>query len=112
MNLKISGHHVEVTQALREYVRTKLERVGRRFDQVVDVDVVLKVEKSSEKDRRQVAEAKLHLKGKDVVAEHADADLYAAIDQLAEKLDRQVQRYKERVQDHHHGGGKSHEVSS
>jgi putative sigma-54 modulation protein len=90
MNLTISGHHLEVTPALREYVLTKLDRVTRHFDQVVDVTVLLSVEKQKEKDRRQKAEVNLHVKGKDIFVETAHEDLYAAIDQLMDKLDRQV----------------------
>lgn len=102
MNLTISGHHLEVTTALREYVMTKLERVTRHFDQVVDISVILSVEKPAEKERRQHAEVTLHVKGKDIFAECASEDLYAAIDQLMDKLDRQVVRHKGKLQDHHH----------
>jgi putative sigma-54 modulation protein len=102
MNLTISGHHLEVTPALREYVLTKLDRVTRHFDQVVDITVLLCVEKLSEKERRQRAEVTLHVKGKDLFAECSSEDLYAAIDQLMDKLDRQVVRHKSKVQDHHH----------
>ena len=86
MNLTISGHHLEVTPALREYVMTKLERVTRHFDQVVDITVLLSVEKQKEKERRQKAEVTLHVKGKDIFADSSDADLYAAIDKLVDKL--------------------------
>lgn len=102
MNLTISGHHLEVTPALREYVLTKLDRVTRHFDQVVDVSVLLTVEKQKEKDRRQRAEVTLHTKGKDIFVESCNEDLYAAIDQLMDKLDRQVVRHKDKLQDHHH----------
>ena len=102
MNLTISGHHLEVTPALREYVLTKLDRVTRHFDQVVDINVLLSVEKLKEKERRQKAEVTLHVKGKDIFVEQSSEDLYAAIDQLMDKLDRQVCRYKDKVQDHHH----------
>ena len=102
MNLTISGHHLEVTPALREYVLTKLDRVTRHFDQVVDINVLLTVEKQKEKERRQKAEVTLHVKGRDIYVEHASEDLYAAIDSLMDKLDRQVVRHKDRVQDHHH----------
>jgi putative sigma-54 modulation protein len=102
MNLTISGHHLEVTPALREYVLTKLDRVTRHFDQVVDISVLLSVEKLKEKERRQKAEVTLRVKGKDIFIEHAHEDLYAAIDQLMDKLDRQVCRHKEILQDHHH----------
>jgi putative sigma-54 modulation protein len=106
MNLTISGHHLEVTPALREYVLTKLDRVTRHFDQVVDVAVLLTVEKNKEKERRQRAEVTLHVKGRDIFVEHAAEDLYAAIDALMDKLDRQVVRHKDRVQDHHHASPK------
>ena len=106
MNLTISGHHLDVTPALREYVMTKLERVTRHFDQVVDITVLLCVEKPAEKERRQRAEVTLHVKGKDIFAECSSEDLYAAIDQLMDKLDRQVVRHKDKVQDHHHSASK------
>ena len=106
MNLTISGHHLEVSPALREYVRTKLDRVTRHFDQVVDINVLLTVEKLKEKERRQKAEVTLHVKGKDIFVEQSNEDLYAAIDQLMDNLDRQVCRHKDRVQDHHHPAAK------
>ncbi len=108
MNLTISGHHLEVTPSLREYVLTKLDRVTRHFDQVVDINVLLTVEKQKEKDRRQKAEVNLHMKGKDIFVETSHEDLYAAIDQLMDKLDRQVCRHKDRVQAHHHASHKRH----
>jgi putative sigma-54 modulation protein len=102
MNLTISGHHLDVTPALREYVLTKMDRITRHFDQVVDINVLLSVEKLKEKERRQKAEVTLHVKGKDIFVEQSHEDLYAAIDQLMDKLDRQVCRHKDKVQDHHH----------
>jgi putative sigma-54 modulation protein len=101
MNLTISGHHLEVTPALRSYVTTKLDRITRHFDQVVDVKVLLTVEKLKEKERRQKAECNIHVKGNDMFAESAHADLYAAVDELVDKLDRQVNRHKEKIQNHH-----------
>jgi putative sigma-54 modulation protein len=112
MNLTISGHHLEVTPALREYVLTKLERVMRHFDQVVDVNVLLTVEKNKEKERRQKAEVTLHVKGRDIFVEQSHEDLYAAIDQLMDKLDRQVVRHKDKLQDHHHPAVKRIDVSA
>ena len=106
MNLTISGHHLEVSPALREYVQVKLDRVTRHFDQVVDVSVLLSVEKLKEKERRQKAEVTLRVKGRDIFVEHAHEDLYAAIDQLMDKLDRQVVRHKDKLQDHHHASPK------
>jgi putative sigma-54 modulation protein len=106
MNLTISGHHLEVTPALREYVLTKLERITRHFDQVVDLTVLLSVAKTPEKERRQKAEVTLHVKGKDIFVEQCNEDMYAAIDQLMDKLDRQVCRHKDKVQNHHHEAAK------
>jgi putative sigma-54 modulation protein len=111
MNLTISGHHLEVTPALREYVINKLDRVTRHFDQVVDINVLLTVEKQKEKERRQRAEVNLHVKGRDIYVEHASEDLYAAIDQLVDKLDRQVCRHKDRMQEHQHATAKRLDAS-
>ena len=102
MNLTISGHHLEVTPALRTYVTAKLDRITRHFDQLVDVKVLLTVENQKEKDRRQRAECNIHVKGSDMFAESSHEDLYAAVDELVDKLDRQVGRHKEKIKDHHH----------
>lgn len=96
MNLHISGHHLEVTPAIRDYVNAKLDRVIRHFDHVTSVNVILSVEKL-----RQKAEVTVHVRGKDIFVEADDSDMYAAIDALFDKLDRQVQKYKEKQQDHH-----------
>ena len=106
MNLTISGHHLEVPPALRSYVTTKLDRITRHFDQVVDIRVLLTIERQTERDRRQRAECRIHVKGNDMFAECAHEDLYAALDQLVDKLDRQVGRHKTRLQDHHHDAPK------
>lgn len=98
MNLTISGHHLDVTPAIREYVINKLERITRHFDHVIDVTVILSVEKL-----RQKAEINVHVRGKDIHVESVDTDLYAAIDAMTDKLDRQVCKHKERVQDHARG---------
>ncbi len=97
MNLSISGHHVDVTPAIREYVVVKLERVRRHFDRVIDVNVFLSVDKLAQK-----AEMTLHVRGKEIFAECTDEDMYAAIDTLIDKLDRQVLKYKDKRQEHHH----------
>lgn len=102
MNLTISGHHLELTPAIREYVQNKLERIRRHFDHVIDIAVILTVDKLPEKEKRQKAEINLHLRGKDLHAESIAEDLYAAIDTLIDKLDRQVIKYKCKVQDHQH----------
>ncbi len=101
MNLTISGHHLDVTPALRNYVTTKLDRIPRHFDQVVGVKVLLSVENQKEKEKRQHAECSVRVKGSDLFAESAHEDLYAAVDELVDKLDRQVVRHKNRLQDHH-----------
>ena len=106
MNLTISGHHLEITPSMREYVLTKLDRVTRHFDQVVDINVLLSYEKLKEKERRQKAEVTLHVKGKDIFVETNHEDMYAAIDQLMDKLDRQVCRHKDKLQNHHHVAAK------
>lgn len=106
MNLTISGHHLDVSPALRTYVTNKLDRISRHFDQVVDVKVILTVENQREKERRQRAECNIHVKGNDMFAESSHADLYAAVDELVDKLDRQVVRHKTRLQDHHHAAPK------
>ena len=95
-------HHLEVTPALRSYVTQKLDRVIRHFDQVVDVKVLLTVEKQKEKEKRQRAECNIHVKGNDMFAESSHEDLYAAVDDLVDKLDRQVVKHKDRLQNHHH----------
>jgi putative sigma-54 modulation protein len=92
MNINVSGHHLDVTPALRSYVQSKLERVSRHFDHVIDAHVILTVDKL-----RQKAEATLHVRGKDLHCECEQQDLYAAIDLLADKLDRQVLRYKDKL---------------
>jgi putative sigma-54 modulation protein len=102
MNLTISGHHLEVTPAIREYVQNKLERITRHFDQVIDIAVILTVDNLTEKEKRQKAEINLRLSGKTVYVESASQDLYAAIDLLIDKLDRQVMKHKDKVQDHNH----------
>jgi len=106
MNLTISGHHLDVTPALRSYVTSKFDRISRHFDQVVDVKVLLTVENQTEKEGRRRAECNIHVKGNDMFAEASHADLYAAVDELVAKLDRQVVRHKDRLQDHHHAAPK------
>jgi putative sigma-54 modulation protein len=104
MNLTISGHHLELTPAIREYVQAKLERIKRHFDHVIDAAVILTVDKLSEKEKRQKAEINLHLRGTYLHVESIAQDLYAAIDALIDKLDRQVIKYKSKIQNHQHNG--------
>lgn len=96
MQLNLTGHHIEITQALRDYVTSKMERLERHFDQVIDAHVILSVEKL-----RQKAEATLYVSGGNIYADSVEEDMYAAIDILIDKLDRQVKRYKEKITDHH-----------
>jgi putative sigma-54 modulation protein len=97
MNLSLSGHHLVITPAIRDYVVSKLTRLTRHFDHVIDVTVVLSVDKL-----RQQVTANLHIRGKDIHAECVEADMYAAIDALADKLDRQVVKEKEKRNGHRH----------
>jgi putative sigma-54 modulation protein len=99
MNLHLTGHHVEITPAIRMYVTSKLDRINRHFDHVIDVDIVMTVEKLDQK-----VEVNVHLSGKDIHVEANDADMYAAIDGLVDKLDRQVLKHKERFQARHAPG--------
>ena len=92
MNLNVSGHHLEVTPALRSYVQEKIGRVKRHFDHVIDAHVILTANKLNQK-----AEVTLHVPGKDLHCECEDGDLYAAIDVLADKLDRQILKYKDKL---------------
>lgn len=104
MNLMITGQHLEVSPALRDYVENKLERVIRHFDQIMEIAVVLGVEKPSEKEKRQRAEVHVRMKGNVIHVENFADDLYAAIDGLVDKLDRQVIKHKDKIRDHHHEG--------
>lgn len=99
MNLQLTGHHVEITPAIRDYVTAKLARINRHFDHVIDVTVIMTVEKLDQK-----IEANVHLSGKDIHVQAHDGDMYAAIDGLIDKLDRQVLRHKERFQPRHPQG--------
>ena len=106
MNLTITGQHLEVTPALRDYVTSKLDRVVRHFDQIIDIAVILGVEQLSEKEKRQRAEVNVRLKGNAIHLDSVADDLYAAIDSLVDKLDRQVLKHKEKIQSHQHESAK------
>lgn len=99
MNLTISGHHLEITPAIRDYVSTKLERVTRHFDHVIDMHVTLSVDKLQQK-----IDVNVHLRGKDIHVEATEPDMYAAIDLIADKLDRQVLKHKEKRYGDRHAG--------
>ncbi|MFT5541591.1 MAG: putative sigma-54 modulation protein [Glaciecola sp.] len=95
MQINLTGHHVDITDSLRAYVDTKFEKLERHFDHISNVHVVLNVEKINQR-----AEATLHLKGEVVHANAEHNDMYAAIDGLIDKLDRQVIKHKEKLQRH------------
>jgi putative sigma-54 modulation protein len=101
MQLNLSGHHVEITEAMRAYVEKRLERVKRHFDQVIDVHLVMSVDKLQHK-----AEAVVHVSGGNIHADAVDTNMYAAIDALADKLDRNVVKHKEKQRDHHASEGR------
>jgi putative sigma-54 modulation protein len=96
MQLDLSGHHVEITPAMREYVHKKFERVVRHFDHMIDVHCILTVEKLTQK-----AEATVQVPGGKLHADAVNPNMYASIDLLADKLDRLVKKHKEKIQDHH-----------
>jgi putative sigma-54 modulation protein len=97
MNLNVSGHHVAITPAIRDYVADKMQRITRHFDMVIDVNVILTVEKLKQK-----AEVNVHVSGKNIHCECDDGNMYAAIDVLVDKLDRQILKHKRKLQDHPH----------
>jgi putative sigma-54 modulation protein len=106
MNLHLTGHHVEITPAIRGYVAGKLERITHHFDHVIDVNVILTVERL---ERR--IEASVHLSGKDIFCESADHDMYAAIDGLVDKLDRTIIKHKEKSLARRHAGAPKHRAA-
>lgn len=100
MQINLSGHHVDISPALKDYVTSKFERLERHFDNATNAHVVLTVEKLTQK-----AEATIHVSGGSLFADAVDEDMYAAIDALADKLDRQLKRHKEKLTDHHRDEG-------
>jgi putative sigma-54 modulation protein len=96
MQLSVTGHHVEITASMRGYVEKKLDRIVRHFDHVIDTHFVLTVEKLMHK-----AEATLRVRGETIHALASDGNMYAAIDALADKLERRVRKHKEKLTDHH-----------
>ena len=97
MNLHITGHHLEITPAIREYATGKFGKIKRHFDNVMDINIILSVEKLQQK-----AEATIHISGKDLFAECADENLYAAIDALVDTMDRQVRKHKDKLSARRH----------
>ncbi len=100
MQIDVTGHHVELTDPLRNYVSDKFERLQRHFDHVTDVHVILSVEKL-----RHTAEATMNISGGKLFADSTEEDMYAAIDSLTDKLDRQIKKHKEKITNHHRSEG-------
>lgn len=98
MNLNITGHQIDVTDGLRQHVNAKFDKLERHFDHLIDVHVILKVENLD-----HIAEASINTRGRTLFADARAADMYAAIDALTDKLDRQVLKHKEKLTDHHRG---------
>jgi len=98
MQINITGHHMDITPALRSYVENKLERIERHFDNLINIHVILSVEKE-----RQKAEATIQVNRGNVFADEEHEDMYAAIDGLIDKLDRQIKKHKEKLTNHHRG---------
>jgi len=96
MQVNLTGHHVEITPALKDYLNSKFDRIERHFDNVTAVKCILTVEKL-----RHKAEAKINVSGNTLFADAVEDDMYAAIDGLIDKLDRQIKKHKEKLTDHH-----------
>ncbi len=105
MSLTITGRHLEITPAIREYVHTKTARILRHFDQLIDTQVLLSIEPL-----KHTAEITMRLRGKDLHCEASDDNLYAAIDLLVDKVDRQVIKYKSKAQTYAHEPPKRQEI--
>jgi len=99
MNLHLTGHHLQITPAIRDHVAHKLEKITAHFDHVIDVNVIMTVEKL-----RHKVEATVHLSGKDIFCETSEEDMYVAIDHLVSKLDRAIIKHKEKHLGHRHDG--------
>tara|TARA_B100001063_G_C16715580_1_gene530528 strand:- start:668 stop:976 length:309 start_codon:yes stop_codon:yes gene_type:complete len=98
MQLNITGHHVDLTESLKTYVSTKLQKLERHIDSISNVQVTLSVLK-----QRQIAESTIHISGADIHGTAEHEDMYAAIDLLIDKLDRQILKHKEKKVDRAHG---------
>ncbi len=100
MQINITGHHIDITPALHSYVESKFQRLERHFDKMTNIHVILTVEKE-----RQKAEASIHVNRGDLFADSIREDMYAAIDDMTDKLDRQLKKYKEKLSDHRRAEG-------
>ncbi|MGB8338670.1 MAG: ribosome-associated translation inhibitor RaiA [Burkholderiales bacterium] len=104
MNITLTGHNLDITTAIRSYVTSKFERINRHSDQVIDVNVIMTVEKL-----RHKVEANVHLSGKDIHAETIDENMYAAVDLLVDKLGRQINKHKEKNSTDRHNNALKHQ---
>lgn len=98
MQLNITGHHVDLTDSLKDYVSSKIKKLERHFDHISNVQITLSVEK-----QRHIAEGTMHLSGAEIHAKSENDDMYAAIDALSDKLDRQILKHKEKIVSRSHG---------
>ena len=92
MQINLTGHHIDITGSLRDYVNEKFGKLERHFDHINNVHVILSVEKL-----RQIAESNMHVNGGEIFANSEDSDMYASIDSLVDKLDRQLIKHKEKM---------------
>lgn len=106
MQINLTGHHVEITEPMRNYVQSKMSRIERHFDHVTDVNCILTVDKL-----RHRAEATVNLAGAQLFADAFDENMYAAIDSMIDKLDRQVRKHKEKITDHHARDASKRDIS-
>ena len=102
MQLELTGHHIEITDSLKAYVTERMAKLERHFDKVSNIHVILSMENLTHK-----AEATVHMSGHDIFANCTEEDMYAAIDGLADKLDRQVKKHKEKLTNHLHNKNNS-----
>lgn len=105
MQIDLSGHHVDITDSMRDYVNEKIGKLEKHFERVTDVHVILSVEKQVQK-----AEATIHVKGNKIFAQADNEDMYVAIDMLADKLDRQILKHKEKLKSHRGGKNGNHQL--
>lgn len=106
MQINITGHHLKVTTALKDYIEKKFVRLTRHFDHVINIHVVLTVEKLIHR-----AEASLQVSGNKIFADASNDGMYAAVDSLADKLDRQIVKHKEKLKDHHQSEVEHHAIN-
>lgn len=96
MNIHFSGQHMAVTEAIEEHIRKKFKVLSRHFDSIIDIHVHMKIEKLL-----HLIEVKIDVRGETLFASAGEKDMYAAIEQVAHKLDRQIVKHKEKFKDHH-----------